>query len=79
MGKTTFSKDAWLEVIFETISSVTFFELSSIFFVSSRTDLGVAVKTGGAWGGCLNLSGAMVEVVMGLDDVQVGVVLSGRT
>ena len=46
------------------MSSDSFFDLSMIALVSDNNVSGVAVKTGGAWGGFLNV--AMDEVETGL-------------
>jgi hypothetical protein len=50
----------------ETISSVSFLNILMNFFISSITDLGVAVKTGGACGGIRSFNKAIVDVVSGL-------------
>lgn len=48
------------------MSSVSARDTSMNFLVSSRIDLGVAVKTGGGCGGFRSFQGAIVEVVIGL-------------
>lgn len=48
-----------------------------ILFVSSISDEGVAVNTGGACGGFLNARGAIVAVVRGLIEEDVGMIFSG--
>lgn len=49
-----------------------------ILLVSSISDEGVAVNSGGACGGFSNACGAMVEVVRGLVEADVGLIFSGR-
>ena len=78
IGRITFSNVASLLETDPTTSSMTFFDFAKIFFVSSSTDCGVAVKEGGACGGRLKLTGAMVEVVSGRVVDQVMAVCEGR-
>lgn len=66
MGKRISLKVASLAAIRFTISSDKLFDSAMRALVSFKTESGVPIKSGGAWGGRLNVCGAMVEVNRGL-------------
>ena len=66
MGRTTFSKVAVSGVISAAILSRRERVVLQMARASSSSEAGVAVKLGGAWGGCRYCLGAMVLVLMPL-------------